>query len=423
MSDIVKYNNDMNTVAFGKFKEKELDLFFSICFKVRDMETKNIVLSFSELRKLSNYSNRNLERFIKDLSSTYDKMLGLNIKIMHSELSFTKFNLFTEYTVNAETKTITIQVHEKFKYILNNLIGNYTKFDLIDFVSLKSSYSKNLFKLLKQWESVKTKEFSIEEFRNLLAIPKGFVIGKIDERVLKPIMEELPKHFYNLKIEKIKTGRKVTSIKFTWESKKENKKEIIDLNENEVIEIKISKELNKTIEKAKKNRYIEKLLNIDNIELLLEMFEENDLIKGLIWAYKEVKQEITSLNYLVKTIKTGITKKEKKLVVVHEEQKKNIFEETFEEIPLNFGEQKEKITKEEYETLYKNYLKENGINHLKSVRISFDNANKGKYEIIEKKLYTEKDIDEKLLVSKSGKKLVGMARKYKIEKILKELNS
>lgn len=425
MSDIIKYNNDMNTVAFGKFKEKELDLFFSICFKVRDMGTKNIVLSFSELKELSNYSNRNLERFIKDLSSTYDKMLGLNIKIMHSELSFTKFNLFNEYTVNAETKTITIQVHEKFKYILNNLIGNYTKFDLIDFVSLKSSYSKNLFKLLKQWESVKSKEFSIEEFRNLLTIPKGFAIGKIDERVLKPIMEELPKHFYNLKIEKIKTGRKVTSIKFTWESKKAVKDEILDLNEenNEVIEIKISEELNKAIEKAKKNRFIKNLLTIDNIELLLEMFEENDLVKGLIWAYKEISHDIISLNYLVKTIKTGATKKEKKLVVIQEEQKKNIFEEIFEEIPLNFEEKKEKITREEYEDLYINYLKENGINHLKSVRISFDNANKNKYEIIEKKVYTEKDIDENLLVSKNGKKLVGSAREMKIKKILNELNS
>ena len=36
---------------------------------------------------------------------------------------------------------------------------------------------------------------------------------------------------------------------------------------------------------------MEKLLTIDNIEKLLEIFEENDLIKGLLWVYKEVRQD------------------------------------------------------------------------------------------------------------------------------------
>lgn len=421
MSEIIKYHNDMNKVSFADFKEKELDLFFSICQKMKDKGNTEVQFDFSEIREISQYSNRSIQRLYSDLDRIYKKMLELNLKY-EDENIIKRFVLFNKYVIDKNEKVIRIKASEDFEYILNNLIGNFTKFDLKDLISLKSLYSKTLFRLLKQWESIKIKEFTIDEFRSLLAIPEKYRISEIDKKVLKPIMEELPKHFYNLKLEKIKTGRRVTSLKFTWENRA-IKKEIIDLDENEVIEIKISEELNKAIEKAKKNRYIENLLTIDNIELLLSVFEENNLVKGLIWAYKEITHDITSLNYLVKTIRTGATKKEKKLVVVQEEQKKNIFEETFKEIPLNFEEQKEKITKKEYETLYKNYLKENGINHLKSVRISFDNANKEKYEIIEKKIYTEKDIDEKLLVSKNGKKLVGSARKYKIEKILKELNS
>lgn len=417
MREIVKYHNDINKVNLSSYSEKELNLFFSLIFLSKEKGETKLIIPFSELKELAD-GDKNRERFIKNLINVNKKLIKLNHQIEVDNVIHI-FTLFNTFSIDKDNNTLTVEINKIFSYMLSNLIGNFTKFDLLEFVSLKSSYSKNLFKLLKQWESVKSKEFSIDEIRKLLGVPNSYTSTNFNERVLKPIMEELPKYFSNLKIEKIKTGRKVTSIKFTWESKKE----IIDLNENEVIEIKISKELNKAIEKAKKNRYIEKFLNVDNIELLLEMFEENDLIKGLIWAYKEVKQEITSLNYLVKTIKTGTNKKEKKLVVVQEEQKKNIFEETFEEIPLNFEEKKEKITREEYEDLYKNYLKENGITHSKPVKIAFDNFVKGKYEIIEKKLYTEKDIDEKLLVSKSGKKLVGSARKYKIEKILKELNS
>ncbi|MGL5190208.1 MAG: hypothetical protein ACRC7S_11245 [Cetobacterium sp.] len=34
-------------------------------------------MTFEELKELSDYSNRNVKRFIKDLESTYDKMLAL----------------------------------------------------------------------------------------------------------------------------------------------------------------------------------------------------------------------------------------------------------------------------------------------------------------------------------------------------------
>ncbi|MGL5903594.1 MAG: replication initiation protein [Cetobacterium sp.] len=78
-----------------------------------------------------------------------------------------------------------------------------------------------MFKLLKQWESIKIKEFKIEEFRELLNIPKGFTMGKIDERILNPILTELSQYFTNLKLEKIKTGRSVTSLKFSWSGKVE----------------------------------------------------------------------------------------------------------------------------------------------------------------------------------------------------------
>lgn len=67
---------------------------------------------------------------------------------------FERFVLFTNFTTDYNENILTIKVNDKFSYILNNLINKYTKFDLLDFISLKSIYSKNMFKLLKQWESL-----------------------------------------------------------------------------------------------------------------------------------------------------------------------------------------------------------------------------------------------------------------------------
>ena len=68
----------------------------------------------------------------------------------------------------------------------------------MEFVSLKSSYSKNMFKLLKQWESVRQKEFVLEELKEYLGVPATYDTNNFNKKVLKPIMTELPEFFNNL---------------------------------------------------------------------------------------------------------------------------------------------------------------------------------------------------------------------------------
>lgn len=395
MNDVVKYHNDMNKVNLASFSTKELDLFFSICFKLKEVGTDEVKISFSDIKTLIGEEN-NPKRVKFHIDNLNKKLAQLNYQFEVSPNIFERFVLFTNFTSNYNDNSLTIKVNSKFGYLLNNLIGNFTKFDLIEFVNLKSSYSKNMFKFLKQWESVKTKEFKIDEFRELLNIPKGFTMSKIDERILRPIMDELPQYFLNLRLEKIKTGKKITSLKFSWNKKFEkieNQK-----NDNIIDIIEISDNLNKIIEKVKKNRFITPLLTIDNIEILVEMFQEKDLIKGLLWAYKEVRQDISTLEYLIKTIRTGIEKKEKKIVVKPTEKIedivdiKNEYNEEYGAVrSLDFNNseevvvEKEKITKEEYEELYKKFLQEQNAEHNLLTRKGFDISNKNKYEIVEEK--------------------------------------
>lgn len=421
--EIVKYHNQMNEISFGTFKEKELDLFFSICYKLKEQGTKEVDLTFSELKKLIG-ENKNLKRLKNNIDSLNKKLAMINHQIEIRPNVFERFVLFTNFTTDYNKNILTIKVNDKFSYILNNLINKYTKFDLLDFISLKSIYSKNMFKLLKQWESLNKIECSLDEIKEKLNIPKAYSTSDFNKRVLIPIMEELPQYFSNLKLEKIKTGKKVTSLKFTWSSKQ---KESIDIKEAEVVEIEISEQLNKAIEKAKKNRFIEKFLTLDNIEILTQMFQENDLVKGLLWAYKEVKQDISTLNYLIKTIRTGAEQKEIKIKVKESKNKEVIQEVLFDEktdtFKVDLG-KKEKISQEKYEELYKGYLKENNIGHNRGTRLGFDKLYENKYEIIEtpkEKIYTINELPREKLLSKAGKELKGMALLMRLRKIAEEM--
>lgn len=260
MKKIVEYDSKLNDLNFGKFKEKELDLFFSICYKMKNEGTNEILLTFQELKELSQYQNRNIDRFIKDLEGSYDKLLEIKIRLEDSDI-IDKFTLFTKYRINKTEKEISIKVNEEYKYILND-ISKFTKFDLIDFVSLGSSYSKNMFKILKQYENNKQKEkwyqIKIDKFREILEIPPKYRISDIDARVIKPILEQLKPMFPKLKVDKIKKGVRIDSYKFTWDLK---------TNRTETIEgIKMKKGLGE--DELKKYQELEREMETKKIDVV-----------------------------------------------------------------------------------------------------------------------------------------------------------
>lgn len=356
---------------------------------MKEKKLEEVIFSFEQLRGVANYSNRSIDRLYNDLDLVYKKMLELNLKY-EDERYIKRFVLFNRYIIDKDKRIVKIKASEDFEYILNNLIGNFTSFELIEFVKLKSVYSKNLFKILKQWQTVKEKKFTIEEFRELLAVPKSYTTADFNRRVLTPIVQELPNYFHNLKLEKIKTKTKVTHLKFTWE----REQKVIEQKQVETV---ISKKLESAIELAKKNSFIKHLMTTENIVTLLKEFSDDDLTKGLNNAYKEIQWEVHNLSYIIKNIQTYLSKPVTTFKVKEEKNINVIKNEYHNEYgavrPINFEEnseeeviEKEKITKEEYEELYKEFLKENNSENSIWARKGFDKKNKNKYEITDEKI-------------------------------------
>lgn len=223
-NEIVCYKNDFNTVPLRNFNSKEMDLLFSICSKIREKGNNSIELTFEDLKELSDYKMTAIKHFIKDIENIYDKLINLNFKV-GTDTEFTKFVLFNKYSVSETKGTVTVSVNEEFKYILNELTQNFTKFELEEFTELKSSYSKTVYRLLKQYRSTGYVLFEIENFRNLLCIPKSYQICDIDRNIISVSLRELSCYFKDLKINKIKAkkGRKITHIEFTFSAETKNK--------------------------------------------------------------------------------------------------------------------------------------------------------------------------------------------------------
>lgn len=222
-NNITVYKNEMNLVPLRNFTSAEIDLFFAICTKLKDEGTRKVRYDFSELKSISDYYSRSLDRFVQDLEKVYDKMLRLTYTKRNSK-SITKFVLFTTYHINIEEQYLDISINKDLEYILNNLTGNFTKFELKELTALKSTYSKNMFRLLKQFRSTGYFKINIEDFRERLDVPNSYRMSDIDKHVLKYIKDDLKNIFKNLTVNKIKgKGRKITHLEFIFDSQsKEN---------------------------------------------------------------------------------------------------------------------------------------------------------------------------------------------------------
>lgn len=333
MGKIFKYSNVLNKISFDCFTELEQNVIFVLIFLVKGKY--ELELKYLELEKL--LSRKIYGRRIKSILLSIQKKLFI--------LKENNIYIFDSFFIDEENGIIRIIIGEKTAYLYNDLRNNYTILDLEEFMSLGSVYAKTLYRLLKQWDSVREKSFKIEDFRNLLSIPIKYRISEINKIVIDKVERELPKYFPSLRIRKIKKYGRVVSINFSWEVKKEVK---LSIGKNKVVLV--SQELSNAIEKSKRNRFIQPLLTPYNIGILMKKFEdENDLIKGLNFARKGINKEIFSLNYLTKTIKTSINYGQTVLVVKNSEkiEKSEEDKRNFENYKVEIeGENKEELDSE-----------------------------------------------------------------------------
>lgn len=218
MNEIIKYHNDLNTVIMRKWTTEEMNFFFSIIAKMKNRGTDEVTFDTDELKDLVKFDPKNYGRWSKTMESVADKITDLKYRERTSS-SYVIMPLFQYFKVDLSSKSVTVQVTSRFEYILNQLHWQFTYYKLEDFIEIRSTYAKTMFRLLKQWKTIGRLELSVKELRQTLDIPKSYNISSIDRAVIKPIKSELLFYFNNLKIKKVKSnkrGNPVIAYEFTW---------------------------------------------------------------------------------------------------------------------------------------------------------------------------------------------------------------
>ena len=251
MNEIVKYHNDLNDkIIFPDFKEQELNIFANLLYQFKERETETLTFSADEVAKFfgSAYNAGALGFIMREMA---ERLRTLGFKWTRTEfdrkrevetITTAYITMFPTFYVKCEKnpkdnspeaekysifKSLEVRINPDFQYLLSEIKSNFTRFELAEFMSLSGKYTKNLYRLLKQYRQTGWLQMEWQDFQEQLHIPSDYEMCDIDKRILKPAIKELsePRNlfnqdrviFENLKYTKIKKGgNKVTAIRFDF---------------------------------------------------------------------------------------------------------------------------------------------------------------------------------------------------------------
>ena len=73
-----------------------------------------------------------------------------------------------------------------------------------------------MFRLLKQYKHTGYYKVSVDEFKRLLNVPESYTMRKITDKILSIVLKELSDNFIDLKVNKIKDGRVIKFLEFSF---------------------------------------------------------------------------------------------------------------------------------------------------------------------------------------------------------------
>jgi plasmid replication initiation protein len=225
-----------------------------------DKEFQEYEIKVSELeQKLQAEQNETrLKQFAK-------KLMSKPLEVPTDD-GFIVFNWFSKIQYIRSQAKFIVRIDNDLKPYLLELKERFVKYNLKYIINLQSNYSIRLYQLLKEYEKLTKRTFTVEELQELLQVPKSYKkkYNDFKKKVLLVAEKELIENcdiFFEF--EEIKNGRKVNEILFRI---KQNNKFLRD-NEPKLFEAEltdIQKELGKLVGKKIEGKHTIKSFKLFN---------------------------------------------------------------------------------------------------------------------------------------------------------------
>lgn len=294
----------MNSSYDLSLEEQKLILTLASMVQLEDEEFKPYIFKISDFMALLGVQNQakytEIPKITKELMKKVFEIQEGNVLIQTAWLSGARYEKGTGY--------VTLKFNPDLKPYMLKLNNMFTQYKLANILSMKSKYSSRVYEILKcnAFKKQGYVEVEIEELRKLLKAENIYPrYNDFKRKIIEQSQKELKKLTdIRFDFEEIKTGRKVTSIKFYIHSnvKKCSVKNIS--SQNEIAATKDIEEESPIIDHVKcifkeeiSSLEAKKILAAanDNIEIIKKKYEiakKTSNIKNIVgWIIKSIKDD------------------------------------------------------------------------------------------------------------------------------------
>lgn len=197
-----RYKLSSNEMKFIMLVLAQIDIdddnFKRYSLKVSDIDTRlNSGLGYTRLKKLT-----------KDIMS---KPFTID-----TDFGFSTFNWFSSIHYYEKTGNFSVRIDDDLNPYLLDLKSRFVKYNLKYILPLSSNYSIRLYQLLKEYQKLTRRTFTVNELQDILQVPKSMKnYADFKRKVIQVAEKELINNcdiFFEY--EEIKVGRKVNEILF-----------------------------------------------------------------------------------------------------------------------------------------------------------------------------------------------------------------
>ena len=226
MNEVVKYSNELHELKFNSLNEAQQNVFFTLLQQFRKASGDTLELDFNKLFELAQISQGTNYR--KEILDKIGKLQEFKFRYQINELGDLRQDvIFPSIETDSKNKVLRIRVSRGFKErYINSPLKGWTRYELAEFVNLSGTYTKTIYRYLKQYRQTGRWRIRYDDFKELLGIPESYKAGNIDQRILKPIIKELSAErnlfdmrrtpFEKLVVIKHKKGREIEALEFCF---------------------------------------------------------------------------------------------------------------------------------------------------------------------------------------------------------------
>lgn len=248
-----------------KYPEKWIVMQNTITQAFKDMtidEKRLVILASTSVRLTEATEQKPVEVVVSDFQkipgveekSAYSQMREASKKLMKRSFLYDDKNgvetevqwiIRSKYYSGCVTMFFTGEVIQLLKVF--DSLNPYTKYLKEDVLSLRRTYSIDLYHLAKKYQAMGGFTISLDDYRQELGTPKSYqrINNLKDNAVDSPINEINDKTDINISYENVKRGKEVTALKFTVKAKPKPKpkleinsgkkeKTVADLNDKQI---------------------------------------------------------------------------------------------------------------------------------------------------------------------------------------------